>query len=203
MRELDCRGLDCPQPVINTKALADQGLAEIRVRVDNQAASDNVFNFLDSQGYQVERFKEGREFVLQGRKTGQAKTQEFDPAQYECRLPETAEARICILIATDRIGRGDDELGLKLMASYLSTLKEMGSELWRLVLLNDGVKLAVNGAASLEPLRDLEQSGVSILVCGTCLTFFDLLEDKAVGETTNMLDVVTSLQVADKVITLS
>jgi hypothetical protein len=46
----------------------------------------------------------------------------------------------------------------------------------------------------------MERSGVSILVCGTCLDFFNLLEKKAVGVTTNMLDVVTSLQFADKVI---
>ena len=45
-----------------------------------------------------------------------------------------------------------------------------------------------------------EAAGVSILVCGTCLNFFNLLEAKQVGETTNMMDVVTSLSLADKVI---
>jgi hypothetical protein len=39
-----------------------------------------------------------------------------------------------------------------------------------------------------------------VLVCGTCLDHFGLLSQKAVGETTNMLDVVTSLQLATKVI---
>lgn len=208
MQELDCRGLNCPQPVINTKALVDQGLNEFKVRVDNQAASENVTNFLGTQGYQVEMEKEGAEFVLHGRRDGQADqapagAEEFDPSLYQCPVPTQEQTKICVLIATDRIGRGDDELGRKLMASYLSTLKEMGPELWRLVLLNAGVKLAVEGADSVEALKELEQSGVSILVCGTCLTFFDLLEAKVVGETTNMLDVVTSLQVADKTIDLS
>ena len=51
-------------------------------------------------------------------------------------------------------------------------------------------------------IQQLEAEGVSVLVCGTCLTHFSLLDQKRVGETTNMLDIVTSLQLADKVISL-
>jgi intracellular sulfur oxidation DsrE/DsrF family protein len=79
----------------------------------------------------------------------------------------------------------------------------MGPDLWRLVLLNGGVKLAIEGSEVLEQLQGLEREGITILVCGTCLTHFNILEKKRVGETTNMLDIVTSLQVADKVINLS
>jgi hypothetical protein len=43
---------------------------------------------------------------------------------------------------------------------------------------------------------------VKILVCGTCLDHFDLLEKKQAGDTTNMLDIVMATQLADKVITL-
>jgi len=60
----------------------------------------------------------------------------------------------------------------------------------------------VQGSESLDALKELEKSGVSILVCGTCLEFFKLMDQKQVGETTNMLDVVTSLRVADKVISI-
>jgi len=60
----------------------------------------------------------------------------------------------------------------------------------------------VEGAETLPAIQHLEAAGVSVLVCGTCLTHFNLLEQKRVGETTNMLDIVTSLQVADKVISL-
>jgi intracellular sulfur oxidation DsrE/DsrF family protein len=60
--------------------------------------------------------------------------------------------------------------------------------------------LAIEGSPALEHFKKLEQEGVSILVCGTCLDHFNLLENKQIGETTNMLDVVTSLQLASKVI---
>jgi intracellular sulfur oxidation DsrE/DsrF family protein len=75
--------------------------------------------------------------------------------------------------------------------------------LWCVVLLNSGVKLAVGGSEVLPGLQALEQAGVRLLVCGTCLTHFQLLEAKQVGETTNMLDIVTAMQLADKVITLT
>ena len=54
----------------------------------------------------------------------------------------------------------------------------------------------------LEDLQGYEKEGLKILVCGTCLDHFKLLEKKQVGDTTNMLDIVTAMQLADKVITL-
>jgi selenium metabolism protein YedF len=106
------------------------------------------------------------------------------------------------MCATDRIGFGDNELGLKLMVNFLRTLKEMGDELWRLVFVNNGVKLTINGSVVLADLREYEKAGLKILVCGTCLDHFNLLERKQVGETTNMLDIVTAMQLADKVISI-
>jgi len=107
-----------------------------------------------------------------------------------------------VMAATDRIGYGDEQLGLKLMVSFIKTLKEMGPDLWRLVFVNNGVRLAIDDSAVLPDLKELEAGGLRIMVCGTCLNHFNLLERKQIGETTNMLDIVTAMQLADKVITL-
>ena len=107
-----------------------------------------------------------------------------------------------VMCTTDRMGFGDDELGLKLMVNFIRTLKEMGPDLWRLVLVNNGVKLAIEGSAVLSELQAYEKEGITILVCGTCLEHFKLLERKQVGITTNMLDIVTAMQLADKVISI-
>jgi selenium metabolism protein YedF len=107
-----------------------------------------------------------------------------------------------VMCATDRIGYGDDVLGLKLMINFLRTLKEMGDELWRLVFVNNGVKLTIEGSEVLEDLKAYEAAGLNILVCGTCLDHFKLLDKKQVGETTNMLDIVTAMQLSDRVINL-
>jgi hypothetical protein len=51
----------------------------------------------------------------------------------------------------------------------------------------------------LADLQAYAKEGLTILVCGTCLSHFNLLEAKQVGQTTNMLDIVTAMQLADKV----
>lgn len=114
-----------------------------------------------------------------------------------------ATKKTLVLLATDRLGRGDEELGRKIVLNFLKTVQEMGGELWRLVLLNGGVKLAVAGSEVLPQLQELARAGVGIHVCGSCLEAFGLLENKKVGDTANMLDLVTSMQVADKVISLT
>jgi selenium metabolism protein YedF len=98
------------------------------------------------------------------------------------------------------MGFGDDDLGKKLMVAFLKTIREMGDDLWCLVFVNNGVKLTIDGSPVLSELLEYERDGLRILVCGTCLTHFNLLEAKKVGETTNMLDIVTSMQLADSVI---
>ena len=110
--------------------------------------------------------------------------------------------KILVMLTGERIGHGAGGLGGLLLLNFLKTLKEMVPDLWRLVLINGAVKLTAEGADALPYLQELAKSGVSLLVCGTCLNHFQLLEKKQGGETTNMLDIVTSLQLADSVINL-
>jgi selenium metabolism protein YedF len=197
-KTLDCRGLACPNPVIKTKELIDQGeVQQLTVLVDNPAAQENVSRFLQRAGFEVRVEEQQGTCAIHGTR-GAA-------GPCEIMVPEAGEAprKILVLMGADRLGRGDDLLGAKLMGNFIATLKEMGPELWCVVLLNAGVKLAVAGSEVLAGLHDLEQSGVRLLVCGTCLNYFQLLEAKQAGETTNMLDIVTAMQVADKVITLT
>jgi len=198
-RELDCRGQACPHPVLKTKEIVDQGgVLQLTVLVDNDAARENVSRFLERSGYKVQVTARGGDLVVIGTRAGPSPGQAA-PESWE----EPALRKILVLVGTDRLGTGDDDLGKKLIASFLGTVKEMGRELWCLVLLNSGVKLTVAGSEVLASLQELEQDGVMVLVCGTCLNYFQLLEHKQVGETTNMLDIVTHMQLADKVISFT
>lgn len=114
-----------------------------------------------------------------------------------------AGKRTLVLLATDRLGKGDDDLGQKIVINFIKTMKEMGDDLWRLVLLNAGVKLAVAGSEALPELQRLAKEGLGILVCGPCLKTFNLFEKRQVGELTSMVDIVTSMQIAEKVISLT
>lgn len=199
MEKIDARGLSCPAPVLETKAAVEQHHPrQIEVIVDNEPAKQNVSRFLNSQGYQTEVKQEGDLFVVTGTGDGEPIPVQAPAAK----APQTDAAKIMVMVAADRMGNGDDELGGKLMINFIKTLKEMGDELWRLVFVNSGVKLTIDGAATLDDLKELEDSGLMILVCGTCLDHFNLLDQKQVGQTTNMLDIVTAMQLADKVINI-
>lgn len=198
MKEIDARGLACPAPVLQTKAaLQEDNPASIRVIVDNAAAQQNVQRFLESQGFRAVLKQDAADYAVIGSCDSAPSVQpQPDPS------PSTDAKKIMVMCATDRIGYGDDVLGSKLMINFLRTLKEMGDELWRLVFVNNGVKLTIEGSEVLEDLKGYEAAGLNILVCGTCLDHFNLLEKKRVGETTNMLDIVTAMQLSDKVISL-
>jgi selenium metabolism protein YedF len=198
MKEIDARGLACPAPVLQTKAaLQEESPNGVRVVVDNAASQQNVQRFLESQGFQTALEHVGSDYIVIG--SCDSKTSEQPRPIPE---PSSDAKKIMIMCATDRIGFGDDALGSKLMVNFLRTLKEMDDELWRLVFVNNGVKLTIDGSEVLEDLKAYESAGLKILVCGTCLDHFNILKKKQVGETTNMLDIVTAMQLADKVINL-
>jgi len=198
MKEIDARGLACPAPVLQTKAAVEEVKPDsIKVMVDSEASKQNVCRFLKSQNFDTDVQKDGNIFFVIGKREGGISSRDST----EDRVKADTK-KIMVMLVTDRMGYGDDELGLKLMISYIKTLKEMGPELWRLVFVNNGVKLTIEGSEVLPVLKEYEEQGLYILVCGTCLTHFDLLDQKQVGETTNMLDIVTAMQLADKVITI-
>ncbi len=196
-KELDCRGQACPAPVLQVKEILEKETpAMITVIVDNEAARENVSRFLEHKDFQVKVEQAGPDFLVTGSGSGLS-CEVMDEAMLRA---EAGARKILVMVGTDRLGHGDDKLGAGLMLNFLKTLKEMGPDLWRLVFVNNGVKMTAAGAEAVPVLQELAASGVSILVCGTCLNHFKLLDKKEVGETTNMLDIVTSLQVADSVI---
>ena len=196
---LNCCGLTCPEPLLRTRdALAAQQPLRLTVQVDNKASLENVTRFLTSHGFAVATTENQGIFNLHA-----------DRAEAVIPVPQ-ADAVTCapspntgktlVLITSAVVGSGDDGLGGRMMKNFLATLPELGESLWRIILLNGGVTLAAPPSPALEDLQRLEASGVGVFVCGTCLEHFKLMEQKAVGQTTNMLDVVTSMQFADKVV---
>lgn len=197
---LDCQKLQCPQPVIQIKRLLETQRPEsIIVLVDNEPALENVTRFLASQGYAASFSQEPGLWRITGT-SGPSPASAPAEAGTPSARPSSGEARTLVMIISPVFGSGDDGLGGRLMKNFLATLPELGDFLWRIVMLNGGVTLAADDSPVIEELRCLERAGVSILVCGTCLEHFNLLDKKAVGQTTNMLDVVTSMQLADKVV---
>ena len=107
-----------------------------------------------------------------------------------------------VFIITDRIGRGDEELGRVLMKNFLYSLARNADLPPAVMLMNEGVRLACEGSASLDDLALLAENGVAVKACGTCLDYLGLKDELVVGEVGAMPDSVAAL-IADDVLTIA
>ena len=107
-----------------------------------------------------------------------------------------------VFLRSDVVGQGDNELGATLMMSFLHHLSEIESMPECIVLMNAGVKLVTEGSEVLDSLQRLEERGMTILVCGTCLQFFKIDDKQKVGKTSNMPEITKTLLDASKVVTV-
>lgn len=197
-REIDARGLACPAPVMKTRDALKGGAGEIQVLVDNPTARDNVSRFASSQGLEVKVAEEGDCFRITI--TGAREAAETRVGADAVR--EEAERRTVVVLSQDIMGRGDEELGTILIKAFMNTLAESDTLPWRILLFNRGVILAAREAETVEALKNLEQSGVEILVCGTCLDYFGLKEKLAVGTVSNMYDILTTMLTSTNSVTI-
>jgi len=199
-QKIDCRGLACPQPVLETKkALEAPGADEILVMVDNLSSKENVRRFAESQGHQVSITEEKGVFELKiRRKKGEPKPESAGrkTETFQCLAP----ADLVVFIDTDSLGRGSEELGRILMRSFLQTLEQSDVHPQKVILINSGVKLACEGSEVLEDLQELSAKGTEILSCGTCLDFFGIKKKLSAGKVSNMYEILNSLARAGKVI---
>ncbi|MDD4238208.1 MAG: sulfurtransferase-like selenium metabolism protein YedF [Desulfotomaculaceae bacterium] len=200
MKVLDCRGLGCPTPVINTKKALEKGGSEaLLVIVDNDAARENVSRFVGNAGRSVEvEEKDGAYHLTIGGTRGEVTTS--DPGK-EVIATEGEEGRAVYFITSNALGQGSPDLGEVLMKSLMVTLTEQKSAK-ALLLLNTGVYLALEGSPVLEQMQKLAEAGTEILVCGTCLNYYKLKEKLAVGVVSNMYDINSRLIEPGKVITV-
>ncbi|CAG35697.1 hypothetical protein DP0968 [Desulfotalea psychrophila LSv54] len=197
---IDACGLPCPGPVLLAKdAIEQPGNDQLTILLDNQASEENVSRFLQSQGFQVETGKRGEIFEVRATRSGEFVASSLTAPDKQ----EAGEQKIVVMITSEYLGAGDKLLGEKLMISFIKTLKEMGPDLWQLIFVNGGVKLTLASSPVLRELQEYERAGTIVLACGTCLEHFGLMPEKEVGSATNMLDIVSATQLADKVITIS
>lgn len=196
MREVDCRGMACPQPVLTTKDVLKDTAEPFRVIVDNEGARENVRRFAVSQGAEVSVEEREGGYYLTVRPSRHA------PASQEPVIvcDTTSPRNLVVYVASDVMGRGDDELGGILMAAFLDTLSHFKGILSHAIFANGGARLAVEGSPMLAQLKQLEELGVEVLVCGTCLNHFGLTDRLAVGSISNIYAIIEVLSKAGRII---
>jgi selenium metabolism protein YedF len=191
MKQVDARGLICPQPVILTKkALEEISEGEVVAIVDNITAKENVSRLAGSLNYEYEVSDENGCHYIKIKKAAAAKKS------------VEREESIVIVMTSDRLGQGAEELGKVLMKSYTYALTETSPLPKAVMFLNSGVKLTSEGSEVLENIKKLEDSGVEIISCGTCLDFYQLKDKLKVGIVGNMYSIIENMNSAGKVINI-
>jgi len=104
-----------------------------------------------------------------------------------------------VVINQDQMGSGDRALGTKILATFLNKAIALPG-LEAIVFYNAGVKLLAADSPVLAALRLLEERGIDLLPCGTCLDHFGLAP--AVGRPSDMDSILRELGRAAKVVTL-
>ena len=193
---VDARGLVCPQPVILTgKALKESDT--VTVIVDDETPRDNVSRIATRKGYDVKVEGKDGDFYIHIQKEGAEFTEETvaSPAP-------VPEGDLVVLITSNTVGRGSEELGEILMRAFMHTFTEVEPMPQTMIFINSGVKLAIEDSIVLEDLQALVGEGVQMLVCGTCLDYFKLKDKVAVGEISNAYTILETLLQAGKVVRL-
>lgn len=184
MEIIDARGLDCPKPVLKAKEALDGGAAEIRIRVDNEVAASNVTRFLDGQDFSVKRQGTVPDITVEGRKNADAATQAADTA---------GNGSWSLLLLSDKIGADSDGLGDALMKAFLGTAAKSDNAPRVIALMNEGIKMALPDRSTCDTLRELEEKGVQLLICGTCAKHFGITEEIKIGVISNMFEITSAV----------
>lgn len=192
---VDARGMACPIPVVKAnQALAAMSEGVLEVHVDNTVAVENLKRMAAQKSLPV-------------------KTEEQAPGHYVLTIPVTGKVDtvmpmvscgtggdFVVAVDTDVMGRGSDELGKTLLKGFLFAVSRLAVLPKTVLFYNGGAKLTVAGSDSLEDLRSMAEKGVEILTCGTCLNYYGLTDQLAVGSVTDMYTIVERLSGAGKVV---
>lgn len=204
MSELvDAKGLACPAPVILTKKALDSH-DEVTVLLDSTTALENVKRLASASGCSIEVSDQpGGIFAIHMRRQQAGRTE--NDSTPECSIcgeaaVQAVQGPSVFVITSDAMGHGNDDLGGLLMKAFLHTALDLEHGPDMVILYNTGVRFATVDSPALDDLKALEERGIKILVCGTCVNFFELGGRIGVGIVSNMYDIASALSTAGRIV---
>jgi len=192
---INAAGLPCPEPVIRTrKALQNHNVVD--VIVDNETALENVKRLGEKEGCTIDTAPQSDgTWILSLTRKGVVKE-----VKGSAESTPSAKGQTVVVISEDRMGRGNDELGYVLIRGFIHTLLELDTLPDTLIFYNTGVKLAADDSEVIEDLKKMEGLGIELLICGTCINYFEITEKISTGIVSNMFDIASKMTEADKLV---
>jgi len=200
MKTVDAKGKLCPQPLIMTKkALVGMDENEtLHIIVDNESSKFNVVKYLEDNGMQVEIQKNDNLFEIFVAKKG-GTIEKSTPEDY-CEIPTESKGDYVVCVKKSTLGEGEEELGNILMKGFFNTLSDISNLPSTIIFVNSGIYLAMKESPVIDAIKNLQNKGVEILICGTCLDYYKKMEEFEVGQVSNMFDILEKMTKAGKVI---
>ena len=184
-KKIDCRNMDCPQPVLETKkALEQMEEGVLEVLVNSISSIENVKRYAINNGFEVKVEKNEQEAVITIVKG------------YECVVGDNKNKEEfldkTLFIKNDKIGSG--KLGSMLIKGFLKTALEFKKLPKNIIFVNEGVFLTTKNEETIEILKEFEKRGVKIYSCGLCMNYFKIdPTELKVGEIGNAYDTMDML----------
>jgi len=195
--KIDARGLACPQPVVLTKDKMKE-YNEIEIIVDNQTAQENIKRLASTSGWAYED-SISNNFINIILKKNNITTVDKKSSQ-EIVPSFCGNEGTIVVFSSNKMGKGDDDLGAILMKAFIHTLLSLESVPSKLIFYNSGVLLATNESGVVDDLQALQDKGVEILICGTCANYYNIGDKIKTGIISNMFDILNTMNNAMRII---
>ena len=202
MKTIDVKNKPCPLPLIATKkALKESDIDEqIKIIINSETSVKNVTRYLKDNGIIVNEQIVGDSYELVFNKNG--KEPIIEEAEKYCTATQPDEKGFAVVFGKDRVGEGSEELGKMMVGGMLTAFFETERIPEKIIFMNSGINLVIEGSNVLDILTKLEKNGSKLLVCGTCLEYYNKINYIKVGNISNMDEILEALTSYSKVVNI-
>jgi len=202
MKIVDTKGELCPAPLIAAKkALREIAVGDsFIILTDNHTSFNNLSRFLSDNNTRFTVTEEDGVWTLTVTRLkgeiNKTKAQEYcAPA-----IAHFEKGNFIVVISSDKMGEGDDELGHLLMLNFIKALKDLDRLPQKIVFYNKGVTIVTKSSPVIDHLTDLEKMGVELLLCATCVNFYKIEDQTGAGILSNMYVIAEAMASAGNII---
>ena len=189
--QLDCRNLNCPEPLLRTKkALGELKIGEsLEILVNDVAPRENIKRFLSKNGFEAQISQAGADTLIKTVKTDELKDANIDDIYCDVTAPKRSKV---IFLNEEQCGSGP--IGKSLLAKFLGAALNLDEKPVKVICVNNAVHITTNrGHECFEAIKKLNEAGVEILSCGSCLESYKLVDKLAIGEISNAYEIMDVL----------
>lgn len=192
MKTIDTRGKLCPMPLIIFKReIKDATEGEhIEILTDNDMACQNLIDYINELGITPIKKEENGITKLS-----------FTNSNTSCKIIEAVQNEYIVILNSDTLGKGDEDLGRVLMKAFVNTIENLDKMPSKIICYNSGVKLLIKGNDTANTLEKLHKvMGIQIMACGTCIDFYGLKEKLIEHKVVNMFNILDLQSKASNII---